>query len=83
MVKELWASVANKAPLPDGALEGRPVVLPSSHLKWSEGLEKATASAGWLDVKSNKCLGSKPAHNSEGYSPSAEQKVSMTGTKFS
>ena len=45
--------MACKVPLPDGALEERPVVLPLSHLKWSKGFEKANSL--WLDdVKSNR-----------------------------
>ena len=46
--------MASKAPLPDGALEERPVVLPLSHLKWSKGFEKANSLSGWMDVKSNR-----------------------------
>ena len=46
--------MASKAPLPDGALEERPVVLPLSHLKWSKGFEKAISLSGWMDVKSNR-----------------------------
>ena len=45
--RELSVSVANKVPWPGGAPEEGPLVLPSLHLKWSKGFEKARNI--WLD----------------------------------